>query len=572
MAHWKTRRRGDAERAEDSHSGTASAENSATSASPRLRVFPHPRPGAWEWCAIVVFALFALRAFLWLVFTDGDEVCVLSPNNLGDLSLHLTYIRHLASGVPFWPDNPIFAHGPLIYPIGVDLLNALLLLVGVDALRGLVWVGLVGAALTGAALWQWGRGFALTGFLASGGLMGFAFFATGAFEDFQAELAWKSLPLALLVTQRGLLFALPAGLLLLASWRSRFFGGDARERLPWLGEWLLYAAMPVFHLHTFLFLSVLPAGWFVAGGAWSGETGRTEGTGLRKGLAALVGSAFLPATALTLLVTGMLRGASVLGWKAGWMWDDEAWVRWCAAHLPGDPPTVAALLFWPMNFGVLPVFVALLCWRARGAARAFVWPGVAMFAVCCFVKFAPWEWDNTKLMLWSYVAVLPFLWSEVLARWPLWARAVSCFALFWSGLASLLGGLDATHTGHTIATHSELDGVVHAVRGLPVTARFAGHPTYNHPLLLAGRAMALGYPGHLWSHGLPYREAEAQLEALMQGEPDWHAHAAALGVRYIFFGPREVEHYPHSAQPWQRDARLVASGAWGAIYDCRGGP
>jgi len=25
------------------------------------------------------------------------------------------------------------------------------------------------------------------------------------------------------------------------------------------------------------------------------------------------------------------------------------------------------------------------------------------------VKFAPWEWDNTKLMVWTYLAVLPFL-------------------------------------------------------------------------------------------------------------------------------------------------------------------
>jgi hypothetical protein len=555
--HWQTQRRRVAESAEVSAMEPADSKTSAPSTSPRLCVF-HSCANLWETLAIVAFTLFALRAFLWLVFTDGDAVCVLSPNNLGDLALHLTYIRHLASGVPFWPENPIFAHGPLIYPIGVDLLNALLLLAGVDALRGLLWVGLAGAALTGAALWRWGRGFALIGFLANGGLMGFAFFFTGVLEDFQAQMAWKSLPLALLVTQRGLLFALPAGLLLLASWRSRFFGGDARHRLPWLGEWLLYTAMPVFHLHTFLFLSVLLAAWFVTHSR------------LRKSLAALVGAAFLPATALTLLVTGMLRGASVLGWKAGWMWDDDAWVQWCAAHLPGSPTTLAALLFWPMNFGVLPIFVALLGSRARdrhSPAFAFVWPALLVFLVCCFVKFAPWEWDNTKLMLWSYLVVLPFGWSEVLARWPLWARVVSCFALFWSGFASLLGGLDATHTGYEIARRSELDGVAHAVRTIAPTARFAAHPTYDHPLLLVGRKVALGYPGHLWSHGLPYREVEAQLDALMNGEPEWRDHARALGVRYLFFGSRETEHYPDSTQPWKEHAAQIATGPWGELYD-----
>ena len=539
-------------------SGAALGLASLRGARPAREPAPPP-PGPWEWLAIAAFTLFALRAFLWLVFTDGDVIAVLSPNNLGDLCLHLTYIRHLASGVPFWPENPIFTGGALVYPIGLDLFNALLLLVGVDVLRGLVWVGLAGAALTGLALWRWGRGFALAGFLANGGLAGFAFFLTLELDDFQSGLAWKSLPLALLVTQRGLLFALPAGLLLLASWRSRFLGGDPRERLPWLAEWLLYAALPIFHLHSFLFLSLLLAAWFLT---------RPP---LRRALATFVGAAFLPATVLALLVTGGLRGASVLGWKPGWMWDDAPWVQWCGQHLPGDPETLAALLFWPVNFGVLPVFVALLCvrWRRTGgsATAAFGWPALGIFTLCCFVKFAPWEWDNTKLLLWSYLLLLPALWSDLLARWPLWARGLASFALFWSGAVSLLGGLDATHPGHEIARRSELDAVAHAVRALPLSARFAGYPTYQHPLLLAGRKMALGYPGHLWSHGLPYQEAEPRLTALLQGQPTWRAEARALAVRYVFFGPREEEHYPDSAQPWKKEARRVAAGAWGAIYD-----
>src|SRR4051794_28188765 len=68
-----------------------------------------PNFGAWEWAAILLFALFALRAFFWVVFFIGDEIQVLSPNNLGDLSLHVTYIRELAAGEPFWPDNPIYS-------------------------------------------------------------------------------------------------------------------------------------------------------------------------------------------------------------------------------------------------------------------------------------------------------------------------------------------------------------------------------------------------------------------------------------------------------------------------------
>ena len=121
---------------------------------------------------MILFALFALRAFLWLVFFDGDDIKVLSPNNLGDLSLHLTYIREVANGVPFWPDNPIFAGTKLSYPIGVDLLHSLLVLCGADVFRTFIWMGLAGPLLTGVMLYRWGGAFTLTGFLCNGGLVG----------------------------------------------------------------------------------------------------------------------------------------------------------------------------------------------------------------------------------------------------------------------------------------------------------------------------------------------------------------------------------------------------------------
>ena len=284
----------------------------------RLNVPEYRKLNAWEWSAIVLFSLFALRAFLWLVFPAGDEIKVLSPNNLGDLSLHLTYIHQLANGGPFWPDNPIVAGTKLTYPLGVDLFNSLLLLIGADPLRSLIWVGLVACVLVGIALWRWGGAFALAGFLCNGGLAGFVFFRTGELLDYQAELAWKSLPLALLVTQRGLLFALPAGLLLLTSWRTRYFAADRGWKLPFWGELLLYASMPVFHLHTFLFLSIVLLAWFIV---------RAQA---RLALAKFVGAALLPASALVFLVTGFLQGPSVIGKHLGWMQKQPEFLAMCA--------------------------------------------------------------------------------------------------------------------------------------------------------------------------------------------------------------------------------------------------
>src|SRR2546421_8538814 len=49
----------------------------------------------WFWLLAACFAVFAVRCFCWLIYYDGNEVKVQSINNLRDLSLHLTYIRHV---------------------------------------------------------------------------------------------------------------------------------------------------------------------------------------------------------------------------------------------------------------------------------------------------------------------------------------------------------------------------------------------------------------------------------------------------------------------------------------------
>jgi hypothetical protein len=87
-----------------------------------------PKPTAWDILLLAIFALASLRAFIWLIYSVGDEWRVLSPNNLGDISIHLQFIRYFASGVGFWPDSPILVGSPLVYPLGMDLWNSLLFL------------------------------------------------------------------------------------------------------------------------------------------------------------------------------------------------------------------------------------------------------------------------------------------------------------------------------------------------------------------------------------------------------------------------------------------------------------
>ena len=606
----------------------------------------------WFWAVAVCFAMFAVRSFCWLFYIDGSDYKIQSPNNLGDLSLHLTLIKNFANGVALWPDNPIYVFSKLRYPAGIDLFNALLSLVHVDLITGLVWVGLVGSLATFYAFYRWGGSFAVAGFLFNGGIAGFQFFKTFKFLDYQGTaadvahrpIAWKSIPLAMFVTQRGWLYAIPVGLVLLGHWREKFFGQGAavfkpssaatesggletaapcaRGPLPFWVELSLYASMPLFNLHTFIALTIVlvfvlllerPSEiQFVVNTArkdGSAGIGRLishptmwpeifRGAPIRRHAAAMLAIALIPATFFVWLVTDHFRAASILQWHPGWAQDSPdlaaPFFRMGGTANFGSSTMFGLLLqktwngviapffqFWLTNFGLwIPLALALVGlvgwriwksgwrWGDRPPADvAFVLPAIVIFAAGYFFKTAPWEWDNLKLMVWGYFLILPFLWSDIIGRWAFPERAAICIALFGSGFVTLLGGLSAGHPGFGLIERARLDYAGAALRPLPVEARFASYPTYNHPVLLQGRKVVLGYPGHLWTEGFNSGDASNRLTELMNGAANWREAAKALGVRYVFWGQDEKTNYQSSSRPWEATAFLVASGDWGAIYD-----
>jgi hypothetical protein len=512
-------------------------------------------PSSISFLISLLFMAFAVREFSQLIFVVNDSIRVLSRNNLGDICLHLTHINYLGSNPRFWPDNPIFAFDKLRYPIGLNFFNAELAQAGIEPQAGIILVALIGSVVTLRALFLFNGSFGVAAFLFNGGLAGFLFFQSFVLKDYQQDLAWKSIPLAMFVTQRGLLYAVPAGLVLLHHWRTTLFSRHLDRGLSFWAEWLLYSTMPLFHLHTFLFLSFLLFFWFLFGDPnW------------RSHLISLVLLSLLPAGFWVYCVTGFSKGGAI-GWKPGWMTEPHQPSWW----------------FWLQNFGFfLPAALALLIYLSLPAKpltsdkkqmlRLFFFPSALVFLACCFVKFAPWEWDNTKLFFWAYLVMLFCLWESALKWWPLPARIPVLVALFFSGFISFLGGTLADSQGFEIGRASEWRQVSDATRAFPPEAVFASYPTYNHPLLVNGHRVVMGFPGHLWSHGLDYRPVELKLQSLMESEPGWQAAAKELRVSYLFWGPLEQANYPDSDKEWESTCKVVAAGPWGRIFDLRNLP
>jgi len=266
------------------------------------------------------------------------------------------------------------------------------------------------------------------------------------------------------------------------------------------------------------------------------------------------------------LISDNFHAASMLDWQPGWVMRDPEFGR----------PTI--FQFWFDNFGVfIPLALCLLAvcsWRLWKSEInwneklpediAFLLPAAAMFVSGLLFKFAPWEWDNLKLMIWAYFLILPFLWSDLIARWSTPVRVGACIALFGSGFVSLFGGLAAGRSGFEFSDRGDLDAVGMAVRSLPAEARFAAYPTYNHPLLLQGRKVVLGYPGHLWTQGFKnYENVEQKLRELMEGAQNWREIALALRVRYIFWGGKRCTIIPRANDHGRQRHRslLLAIGA-----------
>jgi len=492
----------------------------------------------WDALALGCFAAAALRQFVWLVYERGAVLYTLLPNNYGDLPLHWTYVRYLANGAAFWPENPIAAGERLRYPFGVDLLTALFVQLGVSLPALLVTLGVAASALAAAELHGWGRGFAAAAFLFSGGLGGLRPLAGGLFAGL--DESWKNLFLALYVPQRGFLFALPAGLLLLASGREHLLRG--RRGLPAWVFGLLWGVLPLFHLHTFLFVSVVLGLWAVAGRR------------IRPALPALAG-ALLPAAWGAWQVSDGFRAASLVKWNPGWT---------IGAQNP--------LAFLGLNFGL---FLPLALWalvralRERSEHVLTLGPGLALFAALFFVKLAPWAWDNTKVMLWCYLLVLPGLEALVLERLRVPVRAAVLVGLLLPGAVAVLAASREPTPRLEVLHVAETDGVCRALAGVPPGDRVATVATFNHPVALCGHPLVAGYAGHLWSHGIDDRSIERtqrDLEALMRGEPDWRPSAQRVRAKLLFWGAREAREYPLSPRPWEATRPLVAEGSWGRLY------
>jgi hypothetical protein len=228
--------------------------------------------------------------------------------------------------------------------------------------------------------------------------------------------------------------------------------------------------------------------------------------------------------------------------------------------------------YWIFNFGMfwpLVIWLLFVLFKGKGGgfeSKSLTVIGVFTFVLFSFVILSNWRYDNAKLLLWSYLLILPYLWKGLVSKWDIFSKYLVCFMLFFSGFVCVIDSMSKRH-GYQIFKVSELYEVSHSIKNLPCESRFATYPTYNHPLLFYGRKLVLAYPGWLAAHGIKYSEVEGKLRSLMLGESNWKELAKELQARYIYWGTQEEREYYNSMRPWEKVSKKVFEGTYCRIYD-----
>ncbi len=191
--------------------------------------------------------------------------------------------------------------------------------------------------------------------------------------------------------------------------------------------------------------------------------------------------------------------------------DSTKFFEW---HLGWDRGKENPVWFWFKNTGLfIPLTIAALLWRdtQRLVSRKlliFFLPFTVCFIVPNVLKMAPWIWDNIKVLYYWWLASAPLV-ALLLAR--LWQQggvkrvaAVSLFVVLIAAGALDVASILLRPTKHQIFGRAGIQ-FAEAMKKQTAPRSLVMHaPVHNHPVFLTGRRSLMGYPGHIWTHGLDF--------------------------------------------------------------------
>ena len=528
--------------------------------------------------ALGYFSFYAFTALvLWKVF---DRAVIEDPtglstgllNNFGDLPFHISVITSFGLGNNFPPEDPTYAGVRFTYPFISDFVSAIFLRCGADLrqsmfienyLLGIAFVGLLhrwasvmlrdklAAIITPfLVLLNGGLGWKLLFDKAGtneGGLFGVLMDLPPSFTVIpETTWRWGNAISALLVPQRGFLMGLPLATIAFTQWwlatekakspehrdtgkksrQKNFVRPETPSRFPLATRRMMAAGvaaglLPLVHAHSFIVVMGMGACLALIHIRW-----REWFTFFA------VASAIAIPQLLWSTIHSAVDAGSFFAWEVGW------------DHGQENP-----IVFWAKNTGFfIPLIFAAILSKNEGylvprRLLLFYLPFTLCFIVPNLLKMAPWIWDNIKVLYYWWLASAPLV-ALLLAR--LWRqgpiRRTIAVLLFVS--VTLAGALDVAGIALRSIKYQVFDAAGLRFAELvkaqtPPRALIIHAPVHNTPVFLTGRRSLMGYPGHIWTHGLEFVQREGEIKRIYLGSPDAEQLIRKYGIEYAVAGPHE---------------------------------
>lgn len=532
-----------------------------------------------------IVAIILWRAFQRAMIELPEGIYTGILNNFGDLPFHISVITSFAYGNNFQPEDPTFAGVRFTYPFLTDFVSAIFLRCGADLRQSMFIENFVLALAFVGVLHRWALELlrdrlaaVLTPILVflNGGFGWILLWPALQKYSSTAELL-KSLPVSftvipettwrwgnalstLLIPQRGFLLGLPLAIIVFTQWwlatgdADKGTPGDAIEKEPekpkkktkkrrspkregtfrrsalnlsvssiqhMIAAGIIAGLLPLVHAHSFVAVMVVGGCIALLQRRW------------REWITfAAVASAIALPQMWWSTHHSAVNATRFFDWQYGW-----------------DRGKENAIWFWLKNAGLfIPLTIAAVLWRGKHPLvprRLLLY--LAPFSLCFIVpnvlKLAPWIWDNIKVLFYWWLASAPLI-ALLLAR--LWQKGPvpKFLALVLFGCITLAGALDVGAIVMRSNQYQVFDsaGVAFAELVKKKTeprALIIHAPVHNHPVFLTGRRSLMGYPGHIWTHGLDYTQRESEIRRIYAGGSDAPLLLQKYGVQYAVVGPHE---------------------------------
>ncbi|HSL55215.1 MAG TPA: hypothetical protein VK868_12515 [Pyrinomonadaceae bacterium] len=521
-----------------------------------------------------VVAVIFWKVFSRAVIEDPTGLSTGLLNNFGDLPFHLSVITSFAFGNNFPPEDPTYAGVRFTYPFLSDFVSAVFVRCGADLresmfienyILGLAFVGLVhrwglvmlrnklAALITPLiVLLNGGMGWILLLEKAGsneGGLFGVLMDLPPSFTVIpETTWRWGNAVSALLVPQRGFLMGLPLVVIAITQWwiatdktrpqqTAEKAKKKARQKTAWHDEMeqsrfplntrrmiaagVAAGLLPLVHAHSFVVVMAMAACLALLQIRW------------REWITFfVVASVIAIPQLLWSTMNSAVDASSFFAWEVGW------------DHGQENP-----VYFWFKNTGVfIPLLLTAVLLKDGSyivprRVLIFYLPFTLCFIVPNFLKMAPWIWDNIKVLYYWWLASAPLV-ALLLARLWQQGRIRRIIAALLFVFVTLAGALDVAGIAMRSIKYQvfDADGLRFAelVKAQTSPRSLIVHaPVHNTPVFLTGRRSLMGYPGHIWTHGLEFVQREGEIRRIYLGAPDAEQLIRKYGIEYLVVGPQE---------------------------------